>query len=213
MEPSGCSKNKRFFPNTIFEDLIVERVVHKELKRQFQCLDPAEIRRLTRIICGTRSFKKVFSLLVIVDKLSDIRYFIEQDVFDDALPLKRIAPPGCNLFTLGVASGFDKKDKPIACLDQWNPATIRMLEEWQWSTLAPTFQQGEPKDIKHISLSDDVPLPFVDDGRSDKESKPIQGGYSTVFKVTIHPAHHSFHSQEVSSPSVATFVLSFNEVC
>lgn len=210
VEPPGCPQSKRFFPNTVFTELIDERVVHKELQRQLEYLDPGETRRLTTTICGTRSFKKVFSLLAIVDKLSDIKHFIEQDVCDIKLPLKKIAPPGCNIFTLGVPSGPGSKIRPIVCLERWNLATIRMFEEWQWSTLAHTFQCGEPKNIDHISLPDDVPLPFMTDSQYDSDSGTIQGGYSIVFKVTIHPAHHLFHCQEVSSHTFRPLELSLS---
>lgn len=198
VDPRGCPKTKRFFPNTVFTELISEMLVLRELQHCFEYLDPVEMRRLTRIICGAGSFKKIFALLALVDKVSDIRCFIEQNVADIDLPLRKIALPASNIFTLGCHVDPENYTQPVECLNNWNPATIRMFEEWQWSTLAPTFQRGETKDIKHIALPDDMPLPFTADSQYEKDSKMIQGGYSTVSKVVIHPAHHYFNDSEVS---------------
>lgn len=219
MEPQGYHKSQRFFPSTVFSEQLNEGLVRKELQRQLPDLNPAEERRLTQKICGYPSFRKVFSLLAIVDKSSDIRYFIEQEVSDDRLPLSKIRFPGCNLFTLGIPTDTDGNSVPISCFGKWNPATIRMFEEWQWSTLAPTFQCGETKDVKHLSLPDDVPLPFTADSQHDRDSNSMQGGYSTVSKITIHPAHHCFHGLEVIShlfpqSSLCFFMLgSINSSC
>lgn len=193
----------------MFEEHINARIVHRQLRHCFEYLDSAEISRLTQVVCGSRPLKRIFVLLALVDKLSDIRYFIEQNVTDSDLPLQKVAPPGSNIFTLGFDHSSGDHIEPIACLDRWNPATIRMLEEWQWSTLAPTFQRGETKDIKHISLPDDMPLPFMADSQYDTGSAPVHGGYSTVFKVVIHPAHHSFHDSEVGPKAFLFLFFSF----
>lgn len=198
VDPRGSPSRKRFFPNTTFTELINERAVYKELQSCFEYLDPAETAALTRTICGSRSFKKVFSLLALVDKLPDIRHFIDENVADDDLPLAKVYPRDSNLFTLGSRVSSDDHVLPATCLSRWAPATIRVFEEWQWSTMAPTFQCGEPKNIAHTRLSDDMPLPFTSDSQDGTEDKSIQGGYSTVFKVTIHPSHHYFHDLEVS---------------
>lgn len=172
--------------------------MYKELQNCFEYLDPTETATLTRTICGGRSFKKIFSLLALVDKLSDIRNFIDENIDDNDLPLVKVYPRDSNLFTLGSCVSSDDHVLPIACLSRWAPATIRVFEEWQWSTLTPTFQCGEPKNTTHSRLSDDMPLPFTADSQDGTEDKSIQGGYSTVFKVTIHPSHHCFHDLNVS---------------
>lgn len=198
MDPRGSLNRRRFFPNTTFTELINERAVHKELQNCFEYLDPIETATLTRTICGAQSFKKVFSLLTLVGRQSDIRHFIDENVADDNLPLAKMYPVDSNLFTLGFRVNSDTLITPISCLSQWEPATIRIFEEWQWSTLAPTFQRGEPKNIAHTRLPDDIPLPFTSGSQDGAEYEPIQGGYSTVFKVTIHPSHHCFRDHEVS---------------
>lgn len=193
----------------MFSGSLSEALVRRELQLQLAGLNPTDERRLTRTICGYPSFRKIFSLLVIVDKLSDIRQFIEQEISDDHLPLSKMGSPGCSSFILGVSIDTDGKSVPISCFNKWNPATVRMFEEWQWSVLAPTFQCGETKDVKHLSLPDDVPLPFTADSQHDRSPHKMQGGYSTVSEITIHPAHHQFHGLEVNSHHIQRYHFHF----
>lgn len=132
---------------------------------------------------------------MIVNKVLHIEAFIADGVADDDLPLCKVPRPGSNLFGLGR-----KSNSPAAlrCFESWGASSIRSFEEWQWTVLAPTFERGQRRDVKHVVLSHKHPLPFTKDSRLDSEDVTSQGGHSTVFKVEIHPDHHNFNTHTVS---------------
>lgn len=131
---------------------------------------------------------------MIVNKVVHIERFITDEVTDDDLPLCKVSRPDSFLFGLGR-----KRDPLVAlsCFQSWGPSSIRSFEEWQWTMLAPTFEKGQRKDVKHVVLSHKHPLPFTKDSRLDSDDTISQGGHSTVFKVEIHPDHHNFNTHMV----------------
>lgn len=132
---------------------------------------------------------------MLVNKLLHIESFIGEDVADSDLPLCKVSRPGSHLFGLGRQDGSQHE---LNCFASWGPSSIRSFEEWQWTVLAPTFEKGQRRDVKHVVLSHKHPLPFTKDSRLDSDEEISQGGHSTVFKVEIHPDHHNFNNSVVS---------------
>lgn len=196
IECENQRRDKGFLPNSTFTTVINEEVVGQELRRwrDFRRLGSAHLDRLTQHICGDRSFKKIFALLVLVNKLPHIETFITDNVTDNDLPLCKVSRSGSHLFGLGRQCN---PQDALRCFVSWGPSSIRSFEEWQWTVLAPTFERGERRDVKHVVLSHKHPLPFTKDSRFDSEDEILQGGHSTVFKVEIHPDHHNFYTQVV----------------
>lgn len=172
-----------------------------ELRR----LGPAHINRVTETVCGDRSFKKIFILLLIVDKLSYIESFITENLADDDLPLCKVSRPRSNLF--GLARRQSPREE-LHCFKFWGSASVKLFEEWQWTTLAPTFEKGQHRNVKHVLLGPHQPLPFMKDSRLDPDFRITQGGHSTVFKVEIHPDHHDFNKFGVSQPMMLPNLVS-----
>lgn len=203
MECENQRREKGFFPDSTFTTLINEEVVGQELRRcsQFRQLGSADIYRLTHLVCGEKSLRKVFALLVIVEKVLDIEAFITDGVKDKDLPLRKVSRTDSYLFGLG------RKRNPhvaLGCFESWDSSSIRSFEEWQWTVLAPCFEKGQRRDVKHVVLSYKHPLPFTRDSRLDLDSddEVSQSGHSTVFKVEIHPDHHNFNTPSVSQPLI-----------
>lgn len=192
-------ERKRFFPETTFREIVNERTVGRELQRCYRDIHPLNAEALADTICGPRSFRKIFAILTLVERLSYIHKFVEEGIADDDLPLCKIPQPGSNLFRLGCRRGPDSAAQLLQCIDGWSPTVILMFEDWQWATLAPIFHGGECKDVRHIHLESRTPLPFVRDSRYGTVCETIKGGFSTVFKVDIHPAHHTFRGFQVSN--------------
>lgn len=132
---------------------------------------------------------------MIVGKLIHIESFITDNVTDNDLPLCKVSRPGSYLFGLGRQS---TPQAALTCFESWDPSSVRYFEWWQWTVLAPTFEKGQCRDVKHVVLSHKHPLPFTKDSRLDSGDEVSQGGHSTVFKVEIHPDHHNFNFQVVS---------------
>lgn len=193
----GHGGSKGFFPRETLLALVDEETVAKELRRSYKRLAPNTIRMISQEVCGTRSFRKIFALLVLTHKLTDIRTFIRHDVADDDLPLCKVPYQGVNIFQL--ARRGDSKS-PLICFKAWSPLDIWNFEEWQWTMLAPFFSHGEHKNIRHFVFPDQITLPFTLNSQYGEGSKAIHGGFSTIFKVDIHPEHHSFVGPEVRLP-------------
>lgn len=80
----------------------------------------------------------------------------------------------------------------------WCELELRNFDHWQWTTLSPFFALSkERKEVNHYRLQDQIIFPFMDEATWGDESKPatieLLGGGGRVFKIRIHPEHHSFH--------------------
>ncbi|ROV94109.1 hypothetical protein VPNG_09347 [Cytospora leucostoma] len=201
----GHEEKKGFFPEQQLLKTITEEYVKKEIQmcpRLAQ--NPFATESIAREICGTTPgdgkpglrFKKIFTILVLCEKLEAILFFLEERVSDFDLPLHKITPAG------GPSKVFNLVRKHsqnvLDCFLGWSSAALWRFEEWQWTTLAPFFHNGQRKNVKHFILPDQVPLPFNTDSRfgsaeSVYDRLEFEGGFSNVFKVSIHPEHHDFY--------------------
>lgn len=203
-------ENRRFFPNTAFTEIINEQTVRKELQNCYRSLDSVTIEKLTQTICGNkRPMRKIFALLALVGKVVDIHKFLQEGVSDDVLPLRKLSQPGSMIFELGLSVDSNTEVQALHCVEEWNISAMLMFEDWQWATLAPCFHGGERKNVHHVDLESRRPLPFLNDSRYGIGSETIRGGHSTVFKVDIHPDHHTFRGLQVGLPPapMGTFAL------
>lgn len=195
----GRQDRKGFFPGTTFTEVINEQTVRQELKRYPMCFDSKAVELVTALVCGDRPLRKVFTLLVIMNKLTDIKLFIDDGVTDESLPLSRNPKSNSeNTFQFESNRTSRKAAGQLGCFLNWDAIDIWTFEEWQWTTLSPILKRGRRRNVKHLDLRDELPLPFTYDSRHSSDGQVIEGGFSTVFKVHIHPANHRFQSPEVS---------------
>lgn len=197
----------QFFPQLTFDKLISENLVAAELTGRFgHALDVQTIRKFTNIICGHQSssnkthekftFKKIFALLILVDKLPYIDMFISEGVADIDLPFQKIPHQDePSIFDLGLASGTGQytSTELSRCFHSWSPSAIQMFERWQWTMLAPVFRQLSDGSVRHFVFQNQIPLPFTLDSRKRSEEA------ASVFTVRIHPEHDTFHTPFVRS--------------
>ena len=191
----GHNHRKGFFPETTFKELVHEQAVSEELRHCSMGMGSNAVNAIANTVCGTKAFKRLFVLLVIMEKVSEIQRFIDSGVSDCVLPLKKLSKS--HLFHLGLDVDSGKTVQRLSCFDGWKTSEIRMFEEWQWTTIAPILEQGERGIDRHLVLQDEIPLPFEADSRSGSSPEVYLGGFSTVFKVAIHPAHHRFNVPQV----------------
>lgn len=207
-------EKKGFIPRTHLSHLVTEDCVFRELSEILSdAHHPNQIRQYSRKICEEipqprdddddrpvkiKSFKKIFAILVLIEKTTSISKFLEEDVNDLDLPLVKIE-------TGQSGARFDLRkprlrDQTLECFRNWSQFTVRAFEEWQWVTIAPFFHRGSRKDVHHFPLQDSVMLPFTADSRRNKQTElqtVHEGGYGRVFKVNIHPDHHNFDKTKV----------------
>lgn len=161
-------EKKGFFPRALLSTLVTEDCVFNELTR---CLKDthttSQIQAYAKNICEesplprdeddsrppkTKSFKKIFVILVLIEKTPSISKFLEEDVNDLDLPLVKFQK-GKN------GSRFDLRlprmqDKTLECFRDWTHFKIKAFEEWQWTTVSPFFHKGTCKDVQHFPLQD-----------------------------------------------------------
>lgn len=212
-------RTKGFFPRPLLSTLITEDCIIKELTRTAsEIYSPSRIRAHAKSICEERplprrqddnkppkikSFKKIFAILVLIEKTSSIRKFLEEDVNDLDLPLSKYSE--LNNGPLFHLRRSHTRDESLECFQDWTRYQIGGFEEWQWSTISPFFHKGLRKDVQHFPLQNSVVLPFVpstDDDRRDEQNEhrtEIVGGFGCVFEARIHPDHHNFDLRKVST--------------
>lgn len=209
----GHDEKKGFFPEKKLTDMMTEECIRKELQlcsRQqlTSTLNISMIEDIVKLICGTaptdgerRKYKKIFTILVLCERPEAILQFLEEKVSDQDLPLRKSSSTdgSPNIFHMARKGHQDR----LECFRGWSSAAVWRFEEWQWTTLAPFFYHGQRKDIKHFILQDQVPLPINSDSRFPSRDSPYQrlefaGGFSNVFKVSLHPEHHDLYEPGVS---------------
>lgn len=204
----GHEEKKGFFPENDLMALMSEEYVKQELETCFEDWAPHKVEDLAREIChqpfsphrARTGFKRIFAILVLCEKPNDIVRFIEENVSDADLPLNKSAPPE------GLPNFYHliRKDQnsTLKSFRKWSYSAIWRFEEWQWTTIAPFFQLGSQREVRHLQLQDQAALPFTQDSRFVLDEPAYQklefeGGYSNVFKVDIHPDHHNLSKPNV----------------
>ncbi|KAK3370932.1 hypothetical protein B0T24DRAFT_577909 [Lasiosphaeria ovina] len=203
LAPNEDKSKKGFFPANLLPLLLTEQSVSEELNKHFG----DKSTKYARKICSEkrvnsfeedgmssmkqriRTYRRVFAILMLIDKTPAIRQFIREGVNDSDLPLVRS----------GTGKGMRRSralDKELKCFRSgWTGIQIRNFVDYQWTTLAPFFSKGEKrKEVHHYPLQDRVILPFSPNKKQDEVNQELLGGGGRVFKTSIHPDHHNFHA-------------------
>jgi hypothetical protein len=141
----------------------------------------------------SKSFRKVFATLLLIEQPSTIRKFIEEGVCDADLPLRKVPRRGRDF-------SMCRKDTPdvsLQCFEGWNRTSLVQFEQLQWKMVAPFFSLDEESHMVHYPLPDGAILPFT------YRERTHSGAHGVVFKVKIHPEHHNFINHKVSPPVAA----------
>ena len=202
---------KDFFPKNVLSTIITEQCVRDELSKHLDAdaHNKRHIAGYAKKICEetefedngiqkTKCFRKIFVILVLIEKTPAIIKFLEKGVNDSDLPLEKVERPHeKGAYDLRLSRNLNKR---LKCFSKtWNQLHIRNFEELQWTTLSPFFGKGGHKEVKHYPLQDQVVLPFIEvvsrkDRTSTYRTLEFEGGFGRVFKVHIHPDHHNFDS-------------------
>ncbi|KAI7775988.1 hypothetical protein LA080_006014 [Diaporthe eres] len=114
------------------------------------------IEQITEIVCGDKPFRKIFALIVVINKLAGIKEFIDDGVSDECLPLLRVSRPDSeNTFQLSHSRISTRPIRQIGYFSDWDAIDIWTFEEWQWTTISPILKRGSRRNIKHLILRDD----------------------------------------------------------
>lgn len=197
-------RDKGFLPKAQLDSLVNPESVSRELNKSLsQTLSTQQIKECADAVCTEtevvlsngkkviKSFRKIFALLVLVEKSSSIHLFLQEDVSDLDLPLETLRNGGLIKLRRRNTSG-GPSNEVLHCFSSWSPVRRKEFEEYQWTMLAPFFSQSEYNNIAHYVLKDQHILPFVFTPEGEDENAEYQGGFGRVFMVRIHHEHHNF---------------------
>ena len=140
--------------------------------------------------------RRLFAILLVIQRLDTLRSLIKEDLGDEILPLKE------SVFT------SLESNKLSAAFSKWDLDARTKFLETQWTVLVPIFSDGE-----HLQLDDNARLPFI-----KTEQLGSGGGYVTVHRVQIHGGHEKFEkygsygSQKVGLRSSNSLLMANNDV-
>ncbi|KAK0111741.1 hypothetical protein ONS95_002079 [Cadophora gregata] len=145
---------------------------------------------------------RLFATLVLVldSGGNRIMEFLDAGIDDSHLPFVRLSTPttrdGSTRLQL---CSKNAPNQPLECMAGWEKLSIQRFAQTQHSMYPPTFVFRD--DIQHYDFGEHTVLPFIEDHerrKSDNEKGPIEGGYGSVWKVAIHPAHQQVFPREGS---------------
>lgn len=149
---------------------------------------------------ASTSRRKLFATLVCINKAACIVDFIHENLYDCHLPFH--FPPDSHRQGTHVYRKMENDDEArVHCFSKmgWSILECENFAKYQWGFLAPYLEiisDGKRKRPLHYIFYDGQVLPYVEDSSKENsgEASMFSGGYSDVWRVQIHSAHHSHPS-------------------
>lgn len=189
-----CDK-RRFIPCQKLEELCDEQSVEKELAKAFPDNDASSIQRLTRWIyhgqaqdtsITSQPCRKIFAILVLLNKVGLIKSFLEHPLCDNDLPLSSTPE-----FTWLSSRRKEHRNHLYFPDEDDGYAIAENFIEKQWSVLVPTFNAPTSGRMRcNVYEFDEKTILPIE--RISKKKYP--GGFGLVEKVKIHREHNGFVS-------------------
>lgn len=197
----------KFLPVDKLYEIVCPDAVRRELQSRLHLPEPG-LSRVVSEVCGgetdgagqrhpqdRKCRRRLFAILTLIDQVHQILPIIWENLWDSALPFTTSASQSTSQGT--VTSIIKTRDNDeVRCLQVWTDFAREAFDVYQWTVLSPSFHfpgtyEGE---APHYDLPDRAVVPFI------STFSTSQGGFSTVYKTVIHPAHYSIGgvSQSVS---------------
>lgn len=206
LEVSSGRTGRKFLPFNQMDKIFTYEAILDELQTHYpdltegdlQCLAHKIYDEITLPDSSLTTRRKIFATLVRINKAAWITHFIREGLYDSDLPFFF---PNYNEQHEPVTRRTRQGQRvPIYCftVPRWTPFERELFEQYQWEFQAPFFQvtptNGQRRRPLHYELGDNSILPFTEDFEGEGIGDMISAGYSEVWRVRIHPAHHSHPS-------------------
>ncbi|ETS77779.1 hypothetical protein PFICI_09841 [Pestalotiopsis fici W106-1] len=193
---SAAHESGKFLPPQSLKQILTRSAVLISLWQIFEARTKAE-QLLSYIFSEERNYifseeresqsLKIYGILILVGKASEIEKFAEGRITDRELPL----PPTVNRSREAgsKSSANDEKseiDTALAFLMNWDHSSIDLFNVYQWYFLSPCFAHDADGSILHYSLQDNVVLPWIE------MTEGQTGGHGIIYRVKIPPSNHQF---------------------
>lgn len=179
-----------FVPNCRQEALITKETVAEDIIDRNPEIGLTNATLYADTTC--RCARKLYGILAYIKKGDQICSMLDEGLTDEDLPLER-KPNAKSRFTLVRQNG-----QPIKTMDGWKDKHLENFDRIQPWMNAPVF-----KSLEHLELDKKTVLPFMPLDEHTSSLTKKQGGYSEVYPVRIHPAHHEFWNRSASIVSLS----------
>ena len=166
--------------------LTTQRVRHELRKPEYMLKDLQVEEYVVRIHPSLASsfstaYIKIFALLVLLDRVPDIKHFMNEQIDDQVLP---IGINGDGVYPLRQPA------RRLQCFDTWKPSEQEHFEQYQWMIDTPYFHSSQGHPLTELILQKSTRKPWRRVRRKDADRS--DGAYGTVIQVEIHPTAHSY---------------------
>ncbi|KAH7161677.1 kinase-like domain-containing protein [Dactylonectria macrodidyma] len=183
----------RYWTPKLLRHILSRDRVEAEVKRTKQSWGDSDIQYFVDAvypkdeITGTKSYLRIFALLVLAERVRDLAKFIRHGVCDEKLPIAIVQTRTQRLVYLER-----DKSKPLECFEGWSDNDKECFERNQWSVTAPFFDLTKERICKEFHLHHSTFRPW----RKSEDSAALEncGAYGAVTLVEFHPTSHSFHN-------------------
>ncbi|KAE9377375.1 kinase-like protein [Stipitochalara longipes BDJ] len=167
-------------PKDVQESLITESTIAEDIQARSPDISEKEARDYAKTAC--QHARCLYATLAYIKRGADICALLNEGITDEDLPLVR--KPNDRTAPLYLRRGDLVL---VKTMKTWKPKHRENFDRVQWWMTSPLFKYGE-----HYSLDEKAVLPFVSLDANEASLGKKQGGYSEVYPVRIHPAHHDF---------------------
>ncbi|CAN9323360.1 unnamed protein product [Alternaria alternata] len=172
---------KEYLPLDSFESIFDPKTIALLLDELYNFGTDEELEDKFASIMDRRSGRdrrRILGVLVFMEKVEYIEDFIQEDIWDDQLPLERSA---------GDSMGYvvTRNSGKYNLMERWGRSDIELFCSYQKMFFVPFFDIHENR-LCFYELESNIRLPW-----KTFEYK-TNGGSGIIHKVEIHPSHHNF---------------------
>jgi hypothetical protein len=164
-------------PKDVQENLITEPTIAKDIQAHNADISEREAEEYAKKAC--QCARRLYATLAYIKHGADICALLKEGITDKDLPLVRKPNDRTALYR--------QDGSPVNAMEFWNSKHLEKFDRVQWWMTSPVFKYGN-----HYPLDEKTVLPFIPLDPDDASLGKKQGGYSEVYPVRIHPAHHEF---------------------
>lgn len=138
-----------------------------------------------------RSARKIFAILVLIGKLDYIPRFFRAQLCDKDLPFSwpNAQQSGDGVLQPRLRNDVKLPQDRVPCFKPKDKNSMVLFHREQFQFLAPFVTKSDKDEVIEYQLHAETIMPYI-----EYQVIPRDSSFSTVYKVKIHPDHHSFVS-------------------
>jgi len=184
---NGPNSTDCFIPQETFKNLLKRDAVLDELEHSLgnEYLTRGEKRNETVDFVMERA-TRIFAILVMIGKSKSIIDFMGEDLSDTDLPISL-----SDIDSSENLPSSHNTERKYRLFENWSKWDLHEFSRFQWSVSTPVFELGSRSEAKHYNFRSHTVLPFVENDEGSRKT----GGYSSVWRVKIHPQHQKWNGE------------------